>query len=88
MALILNLGDVVCMKKKHPCGGNQWQVGRLGADIGLTCQKCGRHILVARSYLQRRVKQIIPREKSPEYSHEDSIEATIEEAKPSNQGGR
>ena len=62
MALTLNLGDIVCMKKKHPCGGNQWQVGRVGADIGLTCQTCGRHILAARSYLERRVKQVIPRD--------------------------
>ena len=61
MALTLNLGDIVCMKKKHPCGGNQWQVGRLGADIGLTCLQCGRHILAARSYLERRVKLVIPR---------------------------
>ena len=64
MALTLKLGDVVRMKKAHPCGGYQWQVGRLGADIGLTCQKCGRHILVARSYLERRVKEVIPREKA------------------------
>ena len=60
MALTLNLGDMVCMKKRHPCGGNEWLVGRLGADIGLTCQTCGRHMLAARSYLERRVKQVSP----------------------------
>ena len=61
MALDIKVGDVLRMKKAHPCGNNLWQVGRLGADIGITCQKCGRHILLARSYLERRVKDVIPR---------------------------
>ena len=70
MALTLRVGDVVRMKKAHPCGGYHWRVGRLGADIGLTCQTCGRHIMVARSYLNRRVKEIIPRETTPAASQE------------------
>ncbi len=61
MALDIKVGDVLRMKKAHPCGNNLWQVGRLGADIGMTCQKCGRHVLLARSYLERRVKEVIPR---------------------------
>ena len=61
MALDIKVGDVLRMKKAHPCGNSLWQVGRLGGDIGMTCQKCGRHILLARSYLERRVKEIIPR---------------------------
>ena len=61
MALDIKVGDVLRMKKAHPCGNNLWQVGRLGADIGMTCQKCGRHVLLARSYLERRVKDVIPR---------------------------
>ena len=52
MALTVRSGDVVRLKKAHPCGGYRWQVGRLGADIGLTCLTCGRHILAARSYLE------------------------------------
>ena len=62
MALELRIGDVVRMKKVHPCGNRLWQVTRLGADIGLTCQKCQRHLLLPRSYLERRVKEVIPRE--------------------------
>ena len=62
MALELRIGDVVRMKKAHPCGNLLWQVTRLGADIGITCQKCQRHLLLARSYLERRVKEVIPRE--------------------------
>ncbi len=61
MALDIKVGDVLRMKKAHPCGNDLWQVGRLGADIGMTCQKCGRHVLLARSYLERRVKDVIPR---------------------------
>ena len=59
MALELRIGDVVRMKKAHPCGNHLWQVGRLGADIGITCQKCGRQLLLPRSYLERRVKEVL-----------------------------
>jgi hypothetical protein len=49
MALDLKVGDVVRMKKAHPCGNHLWQVTRLGADIGLTCQKCQRHVMLSRN---------------------------------------
>jgi hypothetical protein len=58
MAADFNLGDVVRLKKVHPCGGCDWQVVRLGADIGIKCLKCGRRVLLARSVLERRVKQV------------------------------
>ena len=61
MALEIKIGDVVRMKKAHPCGGLLWEVGRLGADIGITCQTCHRHLLLARSYLERRVREVLPR---------------------------
>ena len=59
MVLEIKLGDVVRLKKVHPCGGYEWQVVRLGADIGIKCLKCGRHILLKRSVLERRVKEIV-----------------------------
>ena len=62
MALELKLGDVVRMKKVHPCGNPLWQVTRLGADIGLTCQKCQRRVMLPRVYLERRVREVIPGE--------------------------
>ena len=62
MALELKLGDVVRMKKAHPCGNPLWQVTRLGADIGLNCQKCQRHVMLSRVYLERRVREVIPGE--------------------------
>lgn len=55
----IKLGDVVRLKKVHPCGGYDWQVVRLGADIGIKCLKCGRRVLLERSVFQRRVKEIV-----------------------------
>ena len=60
MALELKIGDVLQMKKAHPCGGSLWTVTRLGADIGMSCQECGRYLLLARSQLTRRLKQVLP----------------------------
>ncbi len=63
MALDLKIGDVVRMKKAHPCGSHLWEVRRLGADIGIACQQCRRYLLLPRSYLERRVREIISRDR-------------------------
>lgn len=60
MVLELKLGDVLKLKKVHPCGGYEWEVVRLGADIGITCLECRRHVLLSRSILERRIKEILP----------------------------
>ncbi len=49
------LGDVVRLRRAHPCGGQEWLVDRLGADIGLRCRACGRHVLLERRTLERRL---------------------------------
>ena len=59
MVLELRLGDVLHLKKTHPCGSNLWEVVRLGADIGIRCQKCNRQVLLQRSYLERRVREVL-----------------------------
>ena len=61
MDLEIKLGDVVRLKKKHPCGSYEWQVVRLGADIGIKCLKCQRHVLLERSVFERRVRAVISR---------------------------
>jgi hypothetical protein len=61
MVVEIRLGDVVRLKKVHPCGGYDWQVVRLGADIGMKCLKCGRRVLVTRSVFERRVKEFVSR---------------------------
>ncbi|GIW20125.1 MAG: hypothetical protein KatS3mg065_0421 [Chloroflexota bacterium] len=55
------LGDVVRLRRPHPCGGTDWRVDRLGADIGLRCLGCGRHVLVERRRLERRLVTFVSR---------------------------
>ena len=57
----VKIGDVVKLNKVHPCGSDEWQVVRLGADIGIKCLKCGRRVLLGRSVFERRVKKCISR---------------------------
>ncbi len=56
MLVELRMDDIVRLKKPHPCGGSDWRVVRLGADIGLKCQTCGRRILLPRRELSKRMK--------------------------------
>ena len=53
------VGDVLKLKKAHPCGGSDWTVVRLGADIGIKCETCGRRVLLPRRDLERRVKTFV-----------------------------
>lgn len=52
------MGDMVRLKKPHPCGGFEWEVVRLGADIGLRCLCCERRTLMARSALEKRAREV------------------------------
>lgn len=61
MVMEIKLGDVVRLKKQHPCGSYEWQVVRLGADIGIKCLKCQHRVLLGRSIFERRVKSFISR---------------------------
>jgi hypothetical protein len=57
----LLLGDVVRLRRAHPCGGTEWLVDRLGADIGLRCQGCGRHVLLDRRAVEQRLAGFVTR---------------------------
>jgi hypothetical protein len=59
--LTLLLGDVVQLRRAHPCGGSTWLVDRLGADIGLRCEGCGRHVLLERRALEHRLVGFVSR---------------------------
>jgi hypothetical protein len=59
--LQLYMGDVVRLRRVHPCGSDTWQVDRLGADIGLRCRGCGRHVLMERPTLERRLAGFLER---------------------------
>lgn len=53
-----NIGDLVTLRNVHPCGGYEWNVYRVGADIGIRCATCGRRILMERRTLEKRTKKI------------------------------
>jgi len=55
----VQVGDRVLMRKVHPCGGFEWEVTRIGADIGLRCLACGRHVMLPRSRFERQAKSIL-----------------------------
>ena len=59
--LKLSVGDVVRTRKAHPCGSDQWEIIRLGADVRITCVGCGRSVLMPRVKLERRVRQFVKR---------------------------
>ncbi len=62
----IRLGDVVRMRKPHPCGSTEWEVVRLGADIGIRCQGCSRRVLLPRSQFVRQVKTVLKQGPAPE----------------------
>ena len=55
------MGDIVRLRKPHRCGSYEWEVVRLGADIGLRCQTCHRRVLLPRRTLERRLKAFVTR---------------------------
>ena len=57
----LRLDDVLRLRKPHPCGGYDWRVVRLGADIGLVCTTCGRRVMLTRRELEKRTKAYVTR---------------------------
>ena len=54
------VGDRVTLKKAHPCGGSEWEVYRIGADIGLRCLTCGRRVMLRRREAARRTVARVP----------------------------
>ena len=57
--LQLDIGDRLILRKKHACGGKEWEVWRLGMDIGIKCLKCGRKLKIVRSKLEKSTKEIV-----------------------------
>ena len=58
----LQLNDRLRLRKPHPCGGYEWTVLRLGADIRIACNTCGRQVMLTRRELSRRTKKVLPAE--------------------------
>jgi hypothetical protein len=57
----IRLGDTVRLRKPHPCGSYDWEVVRLGADIGIRCLGCQHRVLLDRSVFEKRVKSFLTR---------------------------
>lgn len=58
------VGDIVKMKKSHPCGSTLWEITRTGIDFGLKCQGCGRYVMVPRVKFEKAVKEIVEHKKT------------------------
>ncbi len=59
MAVNIQVGDRLLMKKPHPCGGNIWKVTRIGLDFRMVCETCGREILIPRAKAEKGIKRVI-----------------------------
>lgn len=59
----VRVGDRAVLRKPHPCGSFEWEVMRIGADIGLKCLGCGHRVMLTRRAFNRSVKRLIPRER-------------------------
>ncbi len=59
MTTDIKIGDRVRLRKAHPCGSYEWEIIRVGADIGIKCLKCQRRVLLERHDFERRLKQVV-----------------------------
>ena len=59
-----NLDDNVIMKKQHACGTNNWKITRIGVDIKLKCNYCGREIMMDRLEFQKKLKKVLKNEQN------------------------
>lgn len=61
----IRLGDVIRTRKPHPCGGDVWTVTRIGADIKIKCQTCGRIVMLERDVFLKRRKALLQQGPEP-----------------------
>jgi hypothetical protein len=59
--MLLELDDIIRLRKKHPCGSDEWQVIQVGLDIRIRCLGCQRQIVLDRLVLERKIKTVISR---------------------------
>ena len=75
----VRLGDVVKLKKPHPCGANEWEIVRVGADIGLKCRGCDRRVMLVRSEFDRRFRGFIEKAAENTVAENDAVERAVVE---------
>lgn len=64
MSMDIQVGDILTMKKAHPCGGDQWLVTRTGADLKLKCVKCGHEVMTPRFKAEKNIRSVVRAENS------------------------
>lgn len=57
--MVFNVGEVIRMKKPHPCGANEWEILRVGMDFRLKCRGCGHMVLVSRKLVEKNFKGFV-----------------------------
>ena len=62
MADRFDVGDIIKMKKPHPCGSSEWEILRTGADFRLKCMGCGHQIMVSRKLVEKNTRRITKKE--------------------------
>ncbi len=55
----IEVGDILKLKKQHPCGSRDWEVLRVGADFRLKCQGCSHQVMLPRTTVEKNVKEIL-----------------------------
>lgn len=58
----LQVGEIIRMKKKHPCGANEWEILRIGMDFRLRCAGCGREVMVPRKLVEKSFRGYLKKE--------------------------
>lgn len=61
ISMDIQVGDILKLKKQHPCGSREWEVLRVGADFRLKCMGCGHQIMIARRQAEKNIKEIMPK---------------------------
>ena len=67
----IQLGDIVRMRKGHPCGSTDWTVIRVGADIKIKCLGCGRIVMLERPAFEKRLKKVLMHESEAANGNEE-----------------
>ena len=73
----IRLGDILLMKKQHPCGSRRWLVLRTGADFRLRCEGCGREVMLPRKKAEKAVKKHIRPESAGQTEHKEGSSHAI-----------
>ena len=60
----IRIGDIVTMKKPHPCGSKEWKIMRVGADLRMECCGCGHIVMVPRVKAEKNIKNVVRTEEN------------------------